>query len=186
LLPVNLQVTATTSLAGLGTVGDEVNMSRTIEVALIPVFQFGVFSNSDLGFFSSPNLNFAGRVHTNGDLYLGVATGSTLTFHDKLTAWGNVIRTVLPNGLAANAFNDSGTVLIPQSSGGCDLPAQPACRAMKSTEGSITGAGAIRLSRGRLSVRHPGKPFLWVQPTTTLLSKMAIMETPFWAREPRT
>ena len=141
LLPVNLQVTATTSLAGLGTVGDEVNMSRTIEVALIPVFQFGVFSNSDLGFFSSPNLNFAGRVHTNGDLYLGVATGSTLTFHDKLTAWGNVIRTVLPNGLAASAFNDSGTVLIPQSSGGCDLPAQPACRAMKSTEGSITGAG---------------------------------------------
>jgi hypothetical protein len=141
LLPVNLQVTATTSLAGLGTVGDEVNMSRTIEVALIPVFQFGVFSNSDLGFFSSPNLNFAGRVHTNGDLYLGVSNGATLTFHDKLTAWGNVIRTVLPNGLAANAFNDSGTVLIPQSSGGCDLPAQPACRAMKSTEGSITGAG---------------------------------------------
>ena len=141
LLPVNLQVTASTSLAGFGTVGDEVNMSRTIEVALIPVFQFGVFSDSDLGFFSSPNLNFAGRVHTNGDLYLGVANGFTLTFHDKLTAWGNVIRAVLPNGLAANAFNDSGTVLIPQSSGGCDLPAQPACRAMKSTEGSVTGAG---------------------------------------------
>jgi hypothetical protein len=98
LLPVNLQVTASTSLAGLGKVGDEVNMSRTIEVALIPVFQFGVFSDSDLGFFSSPNLNFAGRVHTNGDLYLGVANGFTLTFHDKLTAWGNVIRTYSPTG----------------------------------------------------------------------------------------
>src|SRR6202049_2880418 len=70
LLPVNLQVTASTyaGLAGNGTVGDEVNMSRTIEVALIPVFQFGVFSDSDLGFFSSPNLNFAGRLHTTGDL----------------------------------------------------------------------------------------------------------------------
>src|ERR1700685_3843403 len=79
LLPVSLQVTATTSLAGLGTVGDEVNMSRTIEVALIPVFQFGVFSDSDLGFYSSPNLKFAGRVHTNGDLYLGVADCCTLT-----------------------------------------------------------------------------------------------------------
>jgi Tfp pilus assembly protein PilX len=141
LLPVNLQVTATTSLAGVGTVGDEVNMSRTIEVALIPVFQFGVFSDSDLGFYSSPNLNFAGRVHTNGDLYLGVANGYTLTFHDKLTAWGNVIRQVLPNGLAANAFNDSGTVLIPQQSGGCDLPLQPACRAIQPTEGSVVGAG---------------------------------------------
>jgi len=141
LLPVNLQVTASTSLAGLGTVGDEVNMSRTIEVALIPVFQFGVFSDSDLGFFSSPNLNFAGRVHTNGDLYLGVANGFTLTFHDKLTAWGNVIRAVLPNGLAANAFNDSGAVLIPQASGGCDLPGQPACRPIAANEGSVVGAG---------------------------------------------
>ena len=141
LLPVTLQVTATTSLAGLGTVGDEVNMSRTVEVALIPVFQFGVFSESDLGFFSSPNLDFAGRVHTNGDLYLGVANGFTLTFHDQLSAYGNVIRAVLPNGLAANAFNDSGTVLIPQSTGGCDLPAQPACLAMTATEGSVTGAG---------------------------------------------
>jgi hypothetical protein len=143
LLPVNLQVTASTfaGLAGNGTVGDEVNMSRTIEVALIPVFQFGVFSDSDLGFFSSPNLNFAGRVHTNGDLYLGVANGFTLRFHDKLSAWGNVVRQVLPNGLAANAFNDSGTVLIPQTTGGCDLPLQPSCRAIAATEGSVVGAG---------------------------------------------
>ncbi|HXR17195.1 MAG TPA: hypothetical protein VN777_13450 [Terriglobales bacterium] len=141
LLPVNLQVTATTSLFGAGTAGDEVNMSRTVEVALIPVFQFGVFSDSDLGFFSSPNLNFAGRVHTNGDLYLGVANCCTLTFHDQLSAWGNVIRQVLPNGLAANAFNDSGTVLIPTATGGCDLPGQPACQPISATEGSVVGAG---------------------------------------------
>ena len=67
-LPVTLQVTATTSLFGAGTVGDEVNMSRTVEVALIPVFQFGVFSESDLSFFAGVNLTFAGRTHTNGDL----------------------------------------------------------------------------------------------------------------------
>jgi hypothetical protein len=141
LLPVTLQVTATTSLAGVGTVGDEVNMSRTIEVALIPVFQFGVFSDSDLGFYNSPNLNFAGRVHTNGDLYLGVAAGNTLTFHDQLSAWGNVIRAVLPNGLNATTFSDTGTVLIPQATGGCDLPLQPACKAIAQTQGSVTGAG---------------------------------------------
>ncbi len=134
LLPVTLQVTAQ------GPLGDEVNMSRTVEVALIPVFQFGVFSDSDLGFYSSPNLNFAGRVHTNGDLYLGVANGYTLTFHDKLSAWGNVIRMVLPNGLAAPSYNDSGTVLIPTASGGCD-GGQPHCRAIAQSEGSVTGAG---------------------------------------------
>jgi len=141
LLPVTLQVTASTSLAGPGTIGDEVNMSRQVEVALIPVFQFGVFSDSDMGFFNSPNLDFAGRVHTNGDLYLGVVNGSTIRFHDKLTAWGNVIRAVLPNGVNANTVGDTGTVLIPQATGGCDLPNQPACRPMGQTEGSLVGAG---------------------------------------------
>lgn len=134
LLPVTLQATAQ------GALGDEVNMTRTVEVALIPVFQFGVFSDSDLGFYSSPNLNFAGRVHTNGDLYLGVANCCTLTFHDKLSAYGNVIRAVLPNGLAANANNDSGAVMIPQVPAGCD-GAQPACLQMGATWGSVTGAG---------------------------------------------
>ena len=138
LLPVTLQATAQ------GPLGDEVNMSRTVEVALIPVFQFGVFSDSDLGFFSSPNLDFAGRVHTNGDLYLGVANGYTLTFHTTLTAYGNVIRANLPNGLSATSFNDNGTVLIPYASHGCDLPAQSACLPMSDGSnrwGSVTGAG---------------------------------------------
>ena len=67
-LPVTLQVTATTSLAGVGAVGDEVNMSRTVGRA-IPVFQFGVFCDGDCSFFAGPNMQFAGRVHTNGDLY---------------------------------------------------------------------------------------------------------------------
>jgi Tfp pilus assembly protein PilX len=137
LLPVALQVTSQ------GPLGDEVNMNRSVEVALIPVFQFGVFSDSDLGFYSSPNLKFAGRVHTNGDLYLGVADCCTLTFTDKLSAWGNVIREVLPNGLSATSYNDGGTVLIPQKSGACNSapPAGGNCRAIAQTEGSVTGAG---------------------------------------------
>ena len=33
------------------------------------MFQFGVFSDSDLSFFSGPNFDLVGPVHTNGDLY---------------------------------------------------------------------------------------------------------------------
>ena len=135
-LPVTLQVTATTSLFGAGTVGDEVNMSRTVEVALIPVFQFGVFSESDLSFFAGVNLTFAGRTHTNGDLYLDAGTGATTTFQDKVTAWGNVIRTVLANGNTSAATAHLGTVDILTASQGCS-GAQPACRAMAQTEGSV-------------------------------------------------
>ncbi|MBV8891700.1 MAG: hypothetical protein JO266_06985 [Acidobacteria bacterium] len=135
LVPISMQTTVTQSG------GQQVSMMRQAQVALIPVFQFGVFSDSDLGFYSSPNLDFAGRVHTNGDLYLGVANCCTVTFHDKLTAYGNVVRTVLPNGLAAAANNDNGQVLIPKATQGCDLPARPSCRAIAQNEGSVVGAG---------------------------------------------
>jgi len=132
----------TLNVIAQGPLGDETNMSRQVDVALIPVFQFGVFSDSDLGFFNSPSLDFAGRVHTNGDLYLGVYSGYTLTFHDKLTAYGNVIRAVLPNGLSATAYSDTGTVLIPTYSKGCD-GTQPNCMALGQTQGSVVGAGGF-------------------------------------------
>jgi len=130
LLPVTLQATAQ------GPLGDEVNMSRTVEVALVPVFQFGIFSDSDLSFFAGPNFGFAGRVHTNGDLYLAEGDGNNLTFHDKVSAYGNVIRFQLANTnpLAANGYN--GGVLMPTAAQGCD-GAQPNCRGLAQTEGSV-------------------------------------------------
>lgn len=100
--------------------GEFVSMTRTSEVALIPVFQFGVFSDSDLFYGQSPNLGFAGRVHTNGDLYLGVANGSYLIFGDKLSAFGNVIRDVMDDGVAVGGGLDDGTVLIPTQNSGCN------------------------------------------------------------------
>jgi hypothetical protein len=135
LLPVTLQATAQ------GPLGDEVNMTRTVQVALIPVFQFGIYSDSDLSFFAGVNLDFNGRVHTNGDLYLAAGTGTTLTFHDKITAWGNVIRWELPNSTTTAATGHLGTVDIPTAAQGCD-GAQPACRAMLATEDSVTVGAA--------------------------------------------
>jgi Tfp pilus assembly protein PilX len=135
-IPVTLSVTAQTGL------GDQVRMVRTAEIALIPVFQFGVFSQSDIGFFSSPDMNFAGRVHTNGDLFLGVSSSATLSFQDKLAAYGNVIRARLPNGLASSSNNNTGSVYIQAQAGGCDALAAGGsagtnCKTIASTEGSV-------------------------------------------------
>jgi len=135
--PVTLQVTATTSIAGLGTAGDEVNMSRQVEIALVPVFQFGVFSESDLSFFAGVPLIFAGRVHTNGDLYLDAGTGNTTTFEDKVSAWGNVIRTQMANG-TPSTVNHLGTIDVLTTSQGCP-GVQPACWALGQAEGSVVG-----------------------------------------------
>ncbi|MFY9742884.1 MAG: hypothetical protein WA252_08495 [Candidatus Sulfotelmatobacter sp.] len=134
---------------------ETVSMTRTAEVALIPVFQFGVFSDSDLFYGQSPNLGFAGRVHTNGDLYLGVANGDYLVFGDKLSAFGNVIREQMDNGMTVGGGLDDGTVLIPTTSGGCNtqltdlntgssISASATCvniagTALGATDGSVTG-----------------------------------------------
>ena len=99
--------------------GETVSMTRTAEVALIPVFQFGVFSDSDVFFGRSPNLGFAGRVHTNGDLYLGVADSANLVFGDKISAYGNVIRQQMDNGVPSVGNNNGGTVMIPTQASGC-------------------------------------------------------------------
>ena len=46
------------------------HLIRTIQAVAIPVFQFGMFSESDLSFFAGANFTFGGRVHTNGNLWL--------------------------------------------------------------------------------------------------------------------
>jgi Tfp pilus assembly protein PilX len=113
IIPVTMNATAQR-----GT-GETVSMTRTAEVALIPVFQFGVFSDSDLFFGRSPDLGFAGRVHTNGDLYLGVADNYNLVFGDKIGAFGNVIRQQMDNGVTSAGNNNGGTVMIPTQASGC-------------------------------------------------------------------
>ncbi len=156
ILPVTLQVTATTSLAGLGTVGDEVNMSRQVDVALIPVFQFGMFSESDLSFFAGVNLNFAGRAHTNGDLYLDSGTGTTLTFEDKVSAWGNIIRTQLANGNTSVATAHLGPVDILTTALGCP-GVQPACWPLAQNEGSVVaGPTSAQNNFQAISARYNG------------------------------
>ncbi len=144
IIPVNMQATA--SMIG----GQEVSMMRQAQVALIPAFQFGVFSEGDLDFENGGNLDFAGPVHTNADLY--PFSAGTLTFHYKLSAWGNVVRTQLPNGTAGS--NYTGPVYIPSASGDCATPGAVAlgsCSAMAVPTspaspnygyGSVTGAGS--------------------------------------------
>lgn len=83
-----------------GADGAEVRLRRRLQTVSIPVFQFGIFSETDLSFFAGPTFNFGGRVHTNGNLFL--ASGSTLRLSDKVTAFGEVIRTHLANGWPTN------------------------------------------------------------------------------------
>ncbi|HWP85906.1 MAG TPA: PilX N-terminal domain-containing pilus assembly protein, partial [Terriglobia bacterium] len=129
IIPITLDVTA----RRLGEA--EVKMRRNVEVALIPVFQFGIFSDTDLSYFPGPNFDFAGRVHTNGNLFLATSNAAGLVFHSKITAVGEVIRRQLSNGVDTIADGRDKPVLIPTAPAGCD-GARPACRDLQENEGS--------------------------------------------------
>ena len=140
---MNLEVTADSPA------GDEARLIRNVEVAEIPVFQFGVFSQSDLSYFPGPSFDFAGRVQTNGNLFLAEGGGATLTFHSPIRAAGDVVRDQLANGASTLAQGRTGQVLIPTAPNGCD-GGQPACRNLQANpnEGSSTGGPTAAYSPG--------------------------------------
>jgi len=113
--------------------GSEAKLSRDIQVALIPVFQFGIFSDSDLSFVAGPNFSFGGRVHTNGYLFLAQLTGNTLTLSQKVTSAREVIRAVMTNGWStATIYN--GTVNVIKA------PGSPGVyQNLTRTQGSVSG-----------------------------------------------
>ncbi len=130
--PYTLTVTARS------TGGAEVRLRRDLQTVAIPVFQFGMFSETDLAFHAGDPFTFGGRVHTNANLYLAAASGWSLTLSDRVTAFGHVIRTHLPNDLpTTTGYN--GTVIVPTL---IKLPANTT-RALARNEGSLTGASGL-------------------------------------------
>ena len=161
LIPFNLQVTATrasssgeaTNNAAITPTGASVNLTRTVEVALLPAFEFGLFCNDDCDYFAGPNFNFGGRVHANGSLFL--ASGAALTFTDKIAAVGQIILDQLENGHSTSS-GYGGAVYAPNAAGGCPAapgagPGPTPALCPQLTSGSWTGgfpsvAGAANLA----------------------------------------
>jgi len=148
LIPFTLSVTSQRlSSAGqvgtnvLAATGASVNLTRTVEVALLPAFEFGVFCDGDCDYFAGPNFNFGGRVHTNGNLFL--ASGANLTFTDKIAAVGQVVVDQLENGWPTNN-GYTGNIWAPSASGGCPSaptagPGPTPAICIQLTNGSWTG-----------------------------------------------
>ncbi|HEV2397381.1 MAG TPA: PilX N-terminal domain-containing pilus assembly protein [Candidatus Sulfotelmatobacter sp.] len=145
LIPFTLQVTATraagsgqTSTDTAAATGASVNLTRTVEVALLPAFEFGIFCDGDCDYFAGPNFNFGGRVHTNGNLFL--ASGAKLTFTDKVAAVGQVVLDRLENGHSTSS-GYTGNIYLPNASGGCPAApgTGPAANCIALTQGSWTG-----------------------------------------------
>jgi hypothetical protein len=80
-------------LTARAAIGDSVRtMRRIIKAQATPIFQFAVFYTDDLEIHNGPNMNLAGRVHTNADMFLS-PNGSTLTMDTNyVRAVGDILR----------------------------------------------------------------------------------------------
>lgn len=150
IVPMTLQVIASRPA------GAQVNMTRQVEIALIPVFQFGVFCGYDCSYFAGPDFSFGGRVHTNMNLFL--ASGANLVFNDKVQAFKQILTDELENGWSTSS-NYGGTVWVPKSSGGCPLGVfPPTGAACLSLPPSTTVPGDASWSGGYPSIGGAANP----------------------------
>ncbi len=86
----------------------------TVNAQSIPLFQFGVFYEEDLEIHNGPQLDFAGWIHTNGNLYLTPGGGPT-NFHSLITTPDSVFEMrKASNAVSTNIFiDDAGGVPRP-------------------------------------------------------------------------
>ncbi len=87
--PYLLDTTATQALTGT-----QVRLQRKVNNYLVPLFQFGMFSNEDIEVHPGPPFAFNGRVHANGNLYVS----GDVTFLSKVTTANELVVDVLRNG----------------------------------------------------------------------------------------
>jgi hypothetical protein len=121
-IPIIAKGTATHSPLGTITSYVEQNM----ELALTPLFQFGMFYNMDMELYPSANFTVTGPVHTNNSLLAHPDAGSsnTILFTDRVTAADYVLAyqslkalTRSNNGTNPTLTPDSGNVIFTHTNG---------------------------------------------------------------------
>jgi len=94
-------------------------VTRVLDLTQTPIFQYMIFYNDDLEILPGASMTLRGRVHTNGDVYLG--TNATLTVDaDYFQATGEILRRRKNDGTATG-----GTVLLKEYQGTDLLPLAP-------------------------------------------------------------
>jgi len=125
----------------------QVELERDFNNYLIPLFQFGVFSNDDIVLHPGPLMTFNGRMHTNKNFY---AIQNTI-FLDRLTIAGEFVRDSWRNGDPNTSNNVTFNV------GGVDVVSQVGMGSVKASTGVAGGpniVGALPNQRGY----YPGSP----------------------------
>ncbi len=88
-----------TSTGTMDATGVQVSIEREFNNYLVPLFQFGIYSNEDLEFAPGTLLTFNGRIHSNRNIY----ALRNLKFFNRLSMAGEFIRSATRGGFPNSA-----------------------------------------------------------------------------------
>lgn len=126
----------------------QIKLEREFNNYLVPLFQFGIYSNEDLEFSPGPWMTFNGRVHSNRNIY----AMRNIKFLNRVSMAGELVRNATRGG-EANAFSGSDNVWFEVNG----INVQSTAGSVSPGNGGAGGPnfpGAIAGQRGF----HPGSP----------------------------
>lgn len=137
-------------ISSIGTykTGTQVKLERDFNNYLVPLFQFGIFSNEDLEIAPGVQMNFNGRVHSNQNIF----ALANVKFLSRLTMAGELVRDASTSG-SANTLGGKPNVYI-QVNGVNVLVDKGSVESNGSTVGGPNFVGSTAGNRGYF----PGRP----------------------------
>lgn len=128
----------------------EIKLEREFNNYLIPLFQFGMFSNGDIEIHPGPLMTFNGRIHSNGNLY---ALSST-RFLNRVTTAGEFVRDAMRGG-ETNTQGSNTEIWF--NVGGIEVQSTRGNGSVKSGSGTVGGPNIPGSASGTRGY-YPGSP----------------------------
>ncbi len=138
------------SKAVMDRTGVEVELEREFNNYLVPLFQFGLFSNEDIEVHPGPLMTFNGRVHGNRNIY---ALRNT-KFLSRLTMSGEFVRDAWRSG-APNVSSGNDNVWVEVN--GINVKSTIGSGSVKAGTGFVGGPNFPSATPGTRGY-HPGSP----------------------------
>jgi hypothetical protein len=129
----------------------EVKLEREYNSYLVPLFQFGMFSNEDIEIHPGPLMTFNGRIHSNKNIY---ALRNT-TFLNRLTMAGEFVRDATRGG---ESNTSSGNTEVYVTVNGINVKSTLGNGSVKAGGGKVGGPNLIGNGNNALRGVFPDSP----------------------------
>ncbi len=145
IIPYQMTTTTTQDWSGA-----EVQLVREFNNYLVPLFQFGIYSNEDIEMSPGPMLTFNGRIHGNQNLYISRNT----KLLNRTTIAGEFVRDALSDGVS-NTTNGNNNVWMEVN--GINVQSTLGNGSVKAGSGTVGGPNILGSTPGTRGY-YPGSP----------------------------